>query len=130
VRRVFRSGWVIHLLPALLSVVAVFYLGMSVPSGAPGFPHVDKFHHFLAFAFLQVTQARAFRFLWDATSGNRVLWWGALAACAWGGLLEVCQAFVPYRSAELLDLVADTAGSLSAAWVHSRFLSPSLTSEG
>lgn len=43
--------------------------------------------------------------------------WAALGATAFGGLLELLQALVPYRSADWFDLLADAVGAAFAALV-------------
>ena len=66
------------------------------------FGQVDKWAHFLAFAFLAVWFAGQYR--------PRSYWRIALGLLAFGIFIELCQRFVGYRSAEWLDVAADIVG--------------------
>lgn len=64
----------------------------------------DKMNHLLAFASLALCALLGYR-------APRALQLGLLAALlAYGGLIEVLQQFVPTRSAEWADLLADAIG--------------------
>jgi VanZ family protein len=68
----------------------------------PSVPNVDKWAHGIAFAMLA---------LWFTGQYARSSYaWIAIMLLLYGLLIEVVQSFVPYRSAELADLVADGAG--------------------
>lgn len=64
--------------------------------------HVDKWGHFLAFAFLAVWFAGQYR--------PRSYWRIAAGLVGFGILIELCQRLVGYRSAEWLDIGADVVG--------------------
>ncbi len=70
----------------------------------------DKLNHLAAFAALTFTGCLGF-------PGARRVMWGVLPGMlVLGGLIEVVQYFVPGRSSEWLDLVADALGiALGAA---------------
>jgi VanZ family protein len=110
-------GLAIDVVPALLYVAALFWFGLTPLKSLPGpeLRFADKIWHFLAFALLTPLLARALRY------GGRKLATavrdGALASAALGALLEVLQSLTAFRSAELLDLVADALGALVAYWV-------------
>jgi VanZ family protein len=113
VQDVARLAWL--WLPPLLLAGAIFYASSrAIPEIiAPG-PGVDKVAHFGVFALLGALCARAFLGM-----RVRLAWlWGALAAALYGVSDEIHQSFVPSRSAEVLDAVADAAGALAgaAAW--------------
>ncbi len=65
----------------------------------------DKWLHGITFAFLTVWFSGQF--------ARRAYWRLALGMLAFGGLIEVCQYFLEYRSAELLDLVVDVIGIIA-----------------
>ena len=115
-------GFAIDAVPTLLYLAALFWFGLiplkQLPG--PGFRFADKVWHFVAFAVLALLLARALRH-W----GRRPLVAGrdaALGSAGLGALLEVLQSFTAFRSAELLDLVADALGAL-VAYVALRRLS-------
>lgn len=62
----------------------------------------DKWLHGFTFTFLTVW--------FSGQYARRAYWRLALGMLAFGGLIEVCQRMVTYRSAEAMDLLADTIG--------------------
>ena len=66
------------------------------------FVDADKWLHALTFVFLAVWFAGQYR--------PRSYWRIGVGLIAFGALIEVCQRLVSYRTAEWLDIVADTLG--------------------
>lgn len=112
----YRPGAVLHVAPAILYVVAVFYLGsVSIdPLGDMTFAWKDKLLHALVFAGMQLSLARAMRFTWQRASVLDVAVRSTVAAILCGGALELWQAALPHRSAEWLDWLADGVGAALA----------------
>jgi VanZ family protein len=105
-------GFLLHVLPALAYVALIFY-GGSI--GTPEVPRVsalpvDKILHFLAFGGMQVLALRAVRWERPVLALSRQIAVAAVISIAAGGLLEIYQAFLPHRTAELFDFVADSLG--------------------
>jgi VanZ family protein len=95
---------------AIIWVVSSFHLAVG---SLDLFPWRDKGVHFVEYAVLGFLVAHASLRTWPAHSMLRT---GALAiyiTVAWGVLDELHQACVPGRSADVLDLVADTAGAVA-----------------
>jgi VanZ family protein len=119
-----RGQLLLHVGPAVLYTVGVFVAG-SVPmpdlGDMPGLPW-DKLAHFAIFGGMLLLVMRANAYLLPLWAPSRRLMVGAATASALGGLLELHQAALPARSAELLDWVADTLGVALAAglwwWVR------------
>ena len=101
--------------PAVLYTAAIFYGGLIRMRELPqvGVVPTDKLLHAAVFGGLALLLARAVRF----SVAHAPLLVGAFGASALGALLEICQAFVPYRSADLWDWVADTVGAALAVGV-------------
>ncbi|HEX3854303.1 MAG TPA: VanZ family protein [Polyangiaceae bacterium] len=112
-------SFVTHVAPAILYAGAIFYGGLIRMAALPevGFVATDKLMHAAAFAGLAFLLMRAARFCMPASSLPKQLLVGALGASALGALLEICQAFVPYRSADVWDWAADTVGAALAVGV-------------
>ena len=111
-----RLAW---LLPAVLWAVAIAFLSLR-PKGVGGGPAgLDKVLHAGAYAGLA----------WLISWGMGVRRWAALAACAllaaaFGAGIEVAQAtWVPGRSGEVADGVANLAGALVAVVLFGLFSS-------
>lgn len=84
-------------------------IGVLVAALMPGLPDLrngqlftDKWLHGLTFAFLTVW--------FSGQYARRAYWRLAVGMLAFGGLIEICQQMLAYRSAEALDLLADTIG--------------------
>jgi VanZ family protein len=94
---------------------AFLILGLSsIPARdlpGPGFPGLDKALHFMVYAIFGILLARAGR-------GFAVAW---CVGMAWGILDEYYQSFVPGRSPDGTDWIADALGVAFGAWVWKRF---------
>ena len=95
----------------LITVGAVIPVPASVPSGLS----LDKVAHlceYLLFAWLLVQAATASR--WSATKRSLLAF--ALPV-SYGLFLEGVQACLPYRSAEVMDAVANAVGAGLGVWL-------------
>jgi VanZ family protein len=108
-----RGGFFVQVVPALLYVFAVFYGGVTRPPGAglPVVPHQDKLLHAVAFGFMQLVVVRAVRYEGQKLGFRGQILLAFALTVAVGGLLELVQMQTSYRSAELLDFVADAIGA-------------------
>jgi VanZ family protein len=101
-----------HVLPALVWTAIVFVAG-GVPNPGPPvameFP-IDKIEHAVAFGILQMLALRALRFELPRALPRAMPLIAALVSSVLGAALELFQLTVPNRSAELMDLVANTIG--------------------
>ena len=82
------------------------------------FPLRDKGVHFCEYGLLGFLCTHAALGTWPSVTRVRLLAAGAFIATAWGLGDELHQAFVPGRSAEFLDLVADGVGASTGAFVR------------
>ena len=116
----------LRLVPALLYMSLIFYLSSQE---APSVGVSDKLLHVVAYGVLTVL-------LIFGLAGSMPAAWvaliGATVSFLYGCSDEFHQSFVPNRSAELLDALADAVGSALAALVYlaahaiwTRFVSPS-----
>lgn len=100
----------VHVLTLFMALVIGWLTLTPQPPGPPGVPGWDKIGHVVAFAALSAPLA------WRHPRH----WWAvALAALAFGGLIEIVQPYVG-RSREIADLLADGAGAVLGAWVAAR----------
>jgi VanZ family protein len=99
-------------LPVLAYMGLIGFLS-SRPLSVPlvWFPHRDKVVHVLEYAILGALAARAIHGSMRITLRAALIWAFAWSV-GWGTLDELHQAFVPKRSADLLDLAADVVGAL------------------
>ena len=112
-------GFLLYVCPALLCCLAIFYLGtIRTPIIIPQeLWSKDKLNHCLAFGVLAFLTERAIRFQFAGARALRVTAMSVAISSVTGALLEAWQSLLPYRTAELLDWVADTLGAVLAGLV-------------
>lgn len=110
------KGFALHLLPLLLYCALLFVVSGMPPPPTPdlGIDWGDKVIHAGAFFVMGLLAYRAAVWLFpEKKKGTQIL----LAVCftsLYGATDEVHQYFVPERSSDILDWVADTVGALLA----------------
>lgn len=97
----------------LLELGAAAYYSLLPAAQLGGIPGSDKVWHCAGYAMLAVPLPLLFR-------KPRLLWFAALGLIAFGVLLEFCQEYVPGRSFELADMLANSAGVIAAVIVVGR----------
>lgn len=108
-----------HGLPLFLYAAAIFAVSsLPKPPPLPSVEGADKALHFVAYAGLAFLFARAYRAYWPGLSG-----WGLgnlslLSAALYGLLDEIHQAFVPGRSADPADWLADSLGAAAGTLAY------------
>lgn len=115
--------------PVALYTAAIVLVSIDPkPPGMPDVWQIDKVLHFGAYFVMGAVWVRALR-RGRANSENhavcstrRAVALAAVVSFAVGASLELWQAAVPERSAEVLDAVANGLGGLSGAYVYGRFL--------
>ena len=102
-------------LPPIAWAVLIFTASSFSTSGLPPtFPHADKVAHFIIYGILALL-------LYRALHGERkfgplaAMLLSVLLASVYGALDEFHQYFVPTRSTDVADWMADTLGALIAS---------------
>lgn len=98
---------------AAAAYLVCVFVGGSLKPGPQGGTISDKLVHFVAFGVMTFVTYPASSQLGAArgTKTSVQLGWLWTYTVGAGALLEVWQYFLPYRSTEFGDLVADTAGA-------------------
>jgi VanZ family protein len=81
-------------------------------------PHFDKVLHFVAYALLGVLFLRAFKTSRIKNNVKLMLILSILLSSLYGISDEIHQYFVPYRSAELMDVLVDILGGLMGVYIY------------
>jgi len=107
-------------LPAMLYMAAIWAVSSIELPDLPivRFPLRDKGIHALEYAGLALFVAHAALRTWPDRARARIAAVAILIAGAWGVLDEIHQAFVPGRSADVADLLADTIGAVLGTTVR------------
>ena len=89
----------------ILAVILAAAILPWLAGPTPSVSHADKWIHGVTFLVLA---------LWFTGQYARSHYiWIFVGLCAYGALIELGQALIPYRTAEWLDLGADAAGALA-----------------
>ena len=103
-------------LPAVLWATMIFLLSSmsSPPSPGPEFPWKDKLGHWLIYAGLGCVVARSVRRAHNLSLPKTVAL-AILITSAYGASDEFHQRYVPHRSCDVFDWMADTLGGIAGA---------------
>ena len=114
-----RASLVSAWLPPALYCALIWWLSSQVLDFAiiGSVPMRDRGVHFMEYAALGLMVARAVQVTWGQ-QGMRGSMFAVLLSVALGLLDEFHQLFVPGRTGEILDLVADGAGVCVAVGLH------------
>jgi VanZ family protein len=99
--------------PVLVAALIVVASSRSRVSG-PDIPHLDKVTHFAVYGLLGTLLCRV-------GTGARAAVGAVLLASVFGASDEWHQSFVPGRTAEFADWVADTLGAVVGAVAYTRW---------
>jgi len=109
------------LVPLVLYCVFIFMQSrMPVPFEVPDVSHFDKLLHFGAYGVMAVLFYRTYLAGWPQALKRTLIWASAISTVLYGLSDEIHQYFVPERSADLLDWLADTVGAAVGAVVYQR----------
>lgn len=93
---------------------SLIYLQSSFPSPVelPDLPYADKFLHGIMYAVLGMLFFRAYRTLKIKNNLNLLIVLSVASSTLYGISDEIHQAGIAYRSAEIMDALADFVGSI------------------
>lgn len=108
--------FVYYWLPVILYCLLIF-IQSSYPAtqSLPSIPHMDKLAHAGAYALLGFLIFRVFQSTRIQKSAVLLVIFSALASSLYGISDEIHQHFVPSRTADIMDVLADVAGSVLGA---------------
>jgi VanZ family protein len=104
---VYRTTW---LVAGWLLILLIGYISLIPSPPSPlRFPHADKLEHLIAYTVLMGWLCQ----IYSARSQRLYL---ALACVAYGGIIELLQGWSGYRTADWMDLLADSLG-VALGWL-------------
>ena len=108
-------------LPVFIYCLLIF-IQSSYPSPihAPDLPHTDKLVHFLGYGLLGILFFRAFGTL--RFNSGVVTRLSIVSSTIYGLSDEIHQYYVPFRSADITDLLADALGSFCGVFFYHLFM--------
>jgi VanZ family protein len=93
------------------------------PDITPHWPYVDKVLHFSAYALLSALFLRAFNTTRIKNNLKLIFILSVLLSSLYGISDEIHQSFVPYRTADAMDVLADILGSIAGVYLYQKTLS-------
>mgnify|MGYP000750717065 FL=1 len=88
------------------------------PEQIPSFPFVDKVLHFLAYGIMGILFYRAYQTLRIKNNIQMLMLLSVVSASLYGISDEIHQSFVPFREAEVADVIADMLGAASGVLLY------------
>ena len=105
--------------PILLYCLLIFIQSSRpTPDITPHWPYVDKVLHFTAYALLGALFLRAFKTTRIKHQLKLILALSVLFSSLYGISDEIHQSFVPYRTADAIDALADIIGSIIGVYIY------------
>ena len=111
--------FLLYWLPLILYCLLIFIQSANPsPEQIPSFRFADKLLHFTAYAFMGVLFYRAYQTLKLKDNLRMLMLLSAVSASLYGISDEIHQYFVPFRQAEVADVIADTIGAFSGVYLY------------
>jgi VanZ family protein len=109
----------LYWLPLILYCVLI-YIQSAYPSPEqiPSFRFVDKMLHLGAYAIMGILFYRAYRTLKIRDNLQLLMMLSVVSASLYGVSDEIHQSFVPFRSAEVADAIADFCGAVCGVYLY------------
>lgn len=105
--------------PLAVYMSLVFALSANpMPERMPDYWQIDKLYHFGAYLVMGLLWARAFNHGRAGRPGMWVFLTAAGITVIFGGLVEVYQSFLPYRTGDIVDAVANGAGGFAGVFLY------------
>jgi len=113
------NNFFIFWFPILLYCLLIF-IQSSRPSPdiTPHWPYFDKVLHFTAYALLGALFLRAFKTTRIKHHLKLILALSVLFSSLYGISDEIHQSFVPHRTADVMDALADMLGSIAGVYLY------------
>ena len=111
--------FVLYWLPLILYCLFIYIQSdHPSPEQIPSFPLVDKVLHFIAYGLMGILFYRAYQTLRIKNNIQMLMLLSMLSASLYGISDEIHQSFVPFREAEVADVIADIIGAFSGVYLY------------
>jgi len=115
--------FVLYWLPLILYCLLIFIQSANPsPEQIPSIPFVDKVLHFTAYGIMGILFYRAYQTLRIKDNIQLLMLLSVVSASLYGISDEIHQSFVPFREAEVADVIADIIGAFSGVYLYRAFV--------
>jgi len=105
--------FVLYWLPLILYCLFIYIQSANPsPDQIPIFPYVDKVLHVTAYGIMGILFYRAYQTLRLKDNIKMLMFLSVVSASLYGISDEIHQSFVPFRQAEVADVIADMIGAI------------------
>ncbi|MDD2388812.1 MAG: VanZ family protein [Desulfobacterales bacterium] len=112
------KNFILFWLPLILFCIVIFIMSSHpAPKHIPKVIHIDKVLHFMGYAVLGILFFRALSTLPAISSIRLLITLSILFSTFYGLSDEIHQYFIPHRSSDVFDLLADALGSFSGIYI-------------
>ena len=113
------NNFFLYWFPILLYCLLIF-IQSSRPSPdiTPHWPYIDKVLHFTAYALLGALFLRAFNITRIKHHLKLIIILSIILSSLYGISDEIHQSFVPFRTADAMDALADILGSIAGVYFY------------
>jgi VanZ family protein len=109
------------LVPLIVYCVFIFIQShLPVPFEMPEVSHFDKLLHLGAYGVMAILFYRTYQAGWPRAMQQALIWASVISTALYGLSDEIHQYFVPQRSADPLDWLADAIGGALGAVIYQR----------
>ena len=111
--------FVLNWLPLILYCLSIYIQSANPsPEQIPSIPFVDTVLHFAAYGIMGILFYRAYQTLRIKNNIQMLMLLSMVSASLYGISDEIHQSFVPFREAEVADVIADIIGAVSGVCLY------------
>jgi VanZ family protein len=111
--------FLLYWLPLILYCLLIYIQSANPsPEQIPSFPFVDKALHFAAYGIMGILFYRAYQTLRIKDNIQMLMLLSVVSASLYGISDEIHQYFVPFRDAEVADVIADIFGAVCGVYLY------------
>jgi len=111
--------FLLYWLPLILYCLLIYIQSdHPSPEQIPKLPYVDKVLHTTAYGILGILFYRAYQTLKIKNNLQMLILLSVVSATLYGVSDEIHQSFVPFREAEVADVIADMLGAFSGVFLY------------
>jgi VanZ family protein len=111
--------FLLYWLPLILYCLLIYIQSANPsPEQIPSFPFVDKALHFAAYGIMGILFYRAYQTLRIKDNIQMLMLLSVVSASLYGISDEIHQYFVPFRDAEVADVIADIIGAVCGVYLY------------
>jgi VanZ family protein len=115
----YLKRFALYWLPLILYCLFIYIQSANPsPEQIPSFPYVDKALHLVAYGIMGILFYRAYQTLRIKNNIQMLMLLSMVSASLYGVSDEIHQSFVPFREAEVADVIADIIGAVSGVLLY------------